>query len=65
MVRIKEFRLKSKMTQSELGTEIGVNQNAIAQYESGKIMPRADKLIKMSKLFGCTVDELLGVSDEK
>ncbi len=47
------------MTQMKVAEQLGVSQQAIAKWETGDSMPRADKLLELSKLFGCTVDELL------
>ena len=65
MFRIREFRLKNQLTQTELSKKLGVKPNAVTQYESGARNPSVEKLKKMAEIFGCTVDELLGVSNEK
>ena len=59
MVRIEQFRKRAKITQVELANKLGVTQSAISQWESGATQPEVGKLLKMSEIFGCTVDELL------
>ena len=59
MVRIEQFRKGAKITQSELAIKLGVTQSAISQWESGATQPEVGKLLKMSEIFGCTVDDLL------
>ena len=59
MVRIEQFRKRAKITQAELASKLGVTQSAISQWESGATQPEVGKLLKMSEIFGCTVDELL------
>ena len=56
---IKKYRESKKMTQIELAEEIGVSQSTVAGWEAGEVNPRIDKLLAMSKLFNCTVDELI------
>jgi len=58
-VRIKEKREEKGMTQAELAEAMEVSQQAIAKWEIGVGMPRADKLLKLSGILGCTSDELL------
>lgn len=56
---IKSKRLSMGLTQEELAQKMGVQRTAVAMWETGKAYPRADVLIKLAKLFGCTVDGLL------
>lgn len=43
--RLKEIRKHHKFTQSEMGLELGVSRDAIATYESGRVIP--DKSIRL------------------
>lgn len=56
---IKECRESLKMTQSDLAQAVGVKRSTVAMWESGAIYPRVELLIKLSDLFGCTIDELV------
>ena len=51
--RIKDLRKQHKMTQSELGSKIGVGKTAIVKYEKGEVenLPKAT-IEKMAVLFG-------------
>ena len=59
MNRIKELREKAKLTQAELADSLGVKRVTVAQWERGENKPCIDTLIKMSKLFQVTTDDLL------
>ncbi|MCH5186797.1 MAG: helix-turn-helix transcriptional regulator [Oscillospiraceae bacterium] len=59
MTGIERIRKKQNMTQIELAKHMGVTQANVSQWESNVAKPRAENLIKMSVLFGCTIDELL------
>jgi transcriptional regulator with XRE-family HTH domain len=59
MNRIKELREKACFTQAELAEYLGVKRVTVAQWERGENKPRVDTLIKMSKLFKVTTDDLL------
>ena len=65
MNAIKKFREAAGLTQLKTAQEIGVSTATLIRYESGTREPRATELLKMSELFGCTVDELLGGSPPK
>ena len=58
-MKLKEKREEQNLTQSGLATQIGVNQNTVSQWETGERIPRADKLVQLAQILGCTVDELL------
>ncbi len=62
-LRLKQLRLKNKLTQSELADILGVKPTAISNYESERNEPSFDKLIALSKYFDVSCDYLLGVSD--
>ena len=53
------------LTQKEVAEHVGVDQSAVSFWETGKNSPRAAILIKLSKLYNCTVDELLKEDCEK
>lgn len=59
MSNIEKIRKNAKMTQAELAVRLGVQQSAISHWERGDNLPETGNLLKMSEIFGCTVDELL------
>ena len=58
--RIKEFRLKLGLKQSELAERIGVRQNTLSTWETGRYEPDLESLVKMAELFGRSIDEIVG-----
>lgn len=64
--RIKYYRKKLNLTQSELAEKIDVGPTAISNYESDYSLPRIDVLSKMSKLFNVDIDVLISdaIDDE-
>lgn len=59
------LRTEHGMTQEQLATQIGVSRQSVAKWESDRSYPEMDKLIKMTGIFGCTLDELvMGPSDQ-
>ena len=55
----KTQRLKAQKTVAEVMEHLGVSDAAVYQWETGIYTPRADKLIKLAKFYGCSVDDLL------
>lgn len=58
MEELKRLREKEGYSQAGLAQLTGVTQQAIARWESGEVLPRADKLPLLAKVLGCTIDEL-------
>jgi len=66
LYHIKHLRQKRKITQVRLGTEIEVSQETISAYESGKVEPKIENLIKMADYLNTSTDYLLGrIQDDK
>ena len=57
-------REKAGMTQNEVAQALGVNQSSVSFWESGRNQPRAKQMVKLAKLYGVTVDELLREEDQ-
>ena len=52
-------RQQRNMTQEQLAMLLGVSRQSVAKWEAGQSTPEVDKLMKLSDLFGCTLDELV------
>lgn len=59
MNTLKNLREKKDYTQAALAMELGVSQQSVAKWETGKALPRGEMLIKISAVLGCSIDELL------
>ena len=58
--RLRAVRKELGLTQKQLGEKIGVGRTTISEYESGKIVPRQDGLIKLAEVLKVSVDFLTG-----
>ena len=59
-VRLKELRLKKRLTQTELGEKVGVKQSTFTNWENGKREPSFENLVKLADLLEVSVDWLFG-----
>ncbi len=66
MNRLKELRLENGYkSQQDLAAVLFVNQTAVSQWERGVTIPNNQTLIKLSKMYGVSIDYLLGTSSER
>lgn len=63
MNRIKLLRDELNMTQQELANKLDGAKSTIAMYENETRKPSMEVLIKLSEIFNCSIDYLLGKSD--
>ena len=63
--RIKEEREKLGLKQSDLSKKLGKSVSNISGYEIGDRLPPVDILSKMSDIFSCSTDYLLGKTDSR
>lgn len=54
------LRKEKRLSQEELGNELGVARQTISKWELGETTPEMDKLIELSHLFEVSLDELVG-----
>ena len=57
--KIQILRKEKGYSQETLAEKVGVSRQAVSKWESGLSYPETDKLIILSELFGCSIDELL------
>lgn len=57
--KLKKLRLSNNLTQSQLAEILETTKQAISAYESGKIAPSLNSLIKLSENFNISLDYLV------
>jgi transcriptional regulator with XRE-family HTH domain len=63
--RIAELRKQQQLTQAELARALGLSQQSVFAIELGDRRVSVDKLATLVRLFGVTIDELLGIKPVK
>ena len=65
MLRLKELRLNSGITQKQLANHLRIAQNTLSYWENGKYEPDSENLTAIADYFDVSVDYLLGKTDIK
>lgn len=62
-LRISLLLMKSRKRQKDLAAYLGVTDNTISYFVSGKRTPNIEQIIKIAQYFGVSTDYILGLSD--
>ncbi len=57
--KIQELRTGRGLSQEELAAQLKVSRQSVSKWETGQSVPDLEKVIKLSDLFGVTVDQLV------
>lgn len=57
---IYRLRTEHKMSQEDFASAMEVSRQSVSKWENDSAVPELEKLIKMSQLFGVSLDELVG-----
>jgi len=60
-MRFAEFRKKQNLTQNQVANALNMAPTTYAGYEQKRVEPSISTLKKLSKLYNCSIDELVGV----
>ena len=63
MGNLVKLRKEASISQLELAERLDVSQQTISKYENGNREPDNGTLIKLSEIFNCSTDYLLGRSN--
>ena len=57
---LQKHRKEKRLSQEALANQLFVTRQSVSQWENDRTMPSVDLLLKLSEIFGTTVDALLG-----
>ena len=57
--RIYKLRTEKEMSQGDLADALEVSRQSISKWETNSSVPELDKLVKLSEVFGVSLDELI------
>ncbi|SHH57595.1 putative transcriptional regulator [Clostridium collagenovorans DSM 3089] len=62
--RLKEYRAKINVNQTEMGRLVGVSRQTISQIERGDYSPSVTLALKISKVLNATVEDIFIYEEE-
>lgn len=62
--RLQTLRKQNNLTQKQVAERIGASPSSISDYEVASREPSYEKLVKLSYLYSCSTDYLLGKSSQ-
>ncbi len=65
MKNITSERTRLGVSQKDLADHLNVSLTTVSRWEQGRAFPNSADLVNMRELFGCSVDYLLGLTDER
>lgn len=61
--RLKSMRKKLSLTQKEMANKLNIQRVTYSHYETGRSQPSIDTLIILSQILDCSIDYLVGISE--
>ena len=61
--KIADYRKKAGLTQTQLADHIGISQNTLSQYETGKRNPDIKTVEMLADYFSTSINSILGIKD--
>ncbi|CEO25638.1 helix-turn-helix transcriptional regulator [Paraclostridium sordellii] len=62
--RLKEYRAKINVNQTEMGSLVGVSRQTISQIERGYYSPSVTLALKIAKVFNVSVEDIFSYEEE-
>ena len=62
--RLKNLRLQYNLSQKDVSKFIGLSSSIVSGYETGERTPSTEVILKLSTLYHCSTDYLLGNTSE-
>lgn len=56
---IEKYMTENDIAQDVLAARLGVHQTAISAYKQGRMMPKADTLLRMAQVFNLDLNEMI------
>lgn len=63
--KLRKLRIENNFSQKELSELLGMSPSVISGYETGEKTPSAEVLLKLTGLYHCSADYLLGLTNKE
>ena len=58
-------RVRAGLSREQLAKEFGVGPTSVMRWENGTSVPTTATVVKLADRFGCSIDYLLALTDER
>lgn len=62
-LNLRRYRLNNQLTQADLCEVLSIDRTTYTKWESGDTLPNLIHLTKLSKIYGVSIDDLVGNND--
>lgn len=59
----REMRKRAELSSTDAAAKLGVSLSTLMNWEAGRTSPDGYRLVAMARLYRCTADELLALSE--
>ena len=63
--KLKELRISQNLSQADVAKKLGISPSIVSGYETAERTPSTENLLALSYLYKCSIDYLLGKSNNK
>lgn len=63
--RLKEYRTKINVNQTQMGNLVGVSRQTISQIERGDYSPSVTLALKIAKIFNASVEDIFSYEEDE
>lgn len=60
----RKYRIDANLSQKEVADKLGIHQSNISDWENDVSRPEYERLIQLTKIYGCCVADLLGIEED-
>ncbi len=60
----KKLRQEAKLSQKQVADKLGIYQSNVSDWENDVSRPEYEKLIQLTKLYDCSIAEILGIEED-
>ncbi len=60
----RKLRQEAKLSQKEVAKKLGIYQSNVSDWENDVSRPEYERLIQLTRLYGCSIAELLGIEED-
>ena len=62
---VRKQRRAMNLNQEDLGKRLGLSKQTVSNWENNNVLPSVETLVKLARLFHCSTDYLLGLTENR